>query len=135
MRPRRKTARPHNCLKLTRHKGEQPESPPCGDYHVCCSESAMRSLVAHLLSDDEFHARFFREPRVVLKDSGIELPASMEIDPKTFDRRSLKQVAELNGPMLNMTLGGKPMMRPRARPSRSSRGSSLPQRRLAKASS
>jgi hypothetical protein len=77
--------------------------------------------VVHLLCDDELYAQFLKDSRRVLADHGIELPTSMQVDPAAFDRRRLREMALTAGPLLNLTLGGRPILKARARPLRRKR--------------
>jgi hypothetical protein len=95
---------------------ETGRDAPCGQYQICCSESAVRSLLARLLKDDELHAEFLRDPRALLAAAGIEVPPSVEVDTHAFERRGMRRLAATAGPLLNLTLGGRPMLRVRRRP-------------------
>ena len=96
--------------------GHDPSHGPCGHYQICCSESAVRSLIARLAKDDELYRRFCDDPRAVLADWGIEVPPSVDIDLSAFERRHVRRIALNPGPLLNMTLGGRTMLRARGRP-------------------
>ena len=104
-------------------EAHDPSHSPCGQYQICCSESAVRSLIVRLSKDDELYQRFRQAPRGILADWGIEVPPSVQIDLSAFERRHVRRIASNPGPLLNVTLGGRSMLKARGRPTPHSRAS------------
>ena len=98
-------------------EGETGRRAPCGQYRVACAESAVRRLLVRLAEDDALFQRLKLQSREVLAEAGIELPRSVEVDLAAFDRRRIRRMATTTGPLLNLTLGGHPMLRVKGRPS------------------